>query len=92
MIRSFRSKALAELWSTGSSRRIDARLHKRILLRLDRLDAASAPEEMQLPGFDFHELKGFKPTRYTIHVNGPWCLTFEFQDGDASRVDFEQYH
>ena len=92
MIRSFRSKALAELWSTGSSRRIDARLHKRILLRLDRLDAASAPEEMQLPGFDFHELKGFKPTRYTIHVNGPWCLTFEFEDGDARRVDLEQYH
>ena len=67
-------------------------MHKRILLRLDRLDAASAPEEMQLPGFDFHELRGFKPTRYTIHVNGPWCLTFEFEDGDARRVDLEQYH
>ena len=92
MIRSFRSKALAELWSTGSTRRIDARMHKRILLRLDRLDAATAPEEMRVPGFDFHELKGFKPARYTIHVNGPWCLTFEFKDGDACRVDLEQYH
>jgi proteic killer suppression protein len=27
-----------------------------------------------------------------VHVNGPWCLTFEFADGDAYRVDFEQYH
>ena len=92
MIRSFRSKALADLWSTGSSRRIDQRMHRRILVRLDRLDAASAPQEMQLPGFDFHALKGFKPTRYAIHVNGPWCLTFEFEDGDACRVDWEQYH
>ena len=92
MIRSFRSKALAELWSTGRTRRIDVKLHKRILLRLDRLDAATTPEEMHLPGFDFHALKGFRPTRYTIHVNGPWCLTFEFDDGDAWRVDFEQYH
>jgi proteic killer suppression protein len=92
MIRSFQSKALADLWSTGSSRRIDQRMHRRILVRLDRLDAASAPEEMQLPGFDFHALKGFKPTRYAIHVNGPWCLTFEFEDGDACRVDWEQYH
>jgi proteic killer suppression protein len=25
-------------------------------------------------------------------VNGPWCITFEFEDGDAYRVDFEQYH
>jgi proteic killer suppression protein len=29
--------------------------------------------------------------RYSVHVNGPWCLTFEFEDGDACRVDFEQY-
>lgn len=47
---------------------------------------------MNLPGFDFHPLKGFKPTRYSVHVNGPWCITFEFDHGDAFRVDFEQYH
>jgi proteic killer suppression protein len=27
-----------------------------------------------------------------VHVNGPWCITFEFDTGDACRVDFEQYH
>jgi len=32
------------------------------------------------------------PKRYTIHVNGPWSITFEFDAGDAYRVDFEQYH
>ena len=37
-----------------------------------------------------HSLKGVK--RYTIHVNGPWCITFEFEEGDAYRIDFEQYH
>jgi toxin HigB-1 len=92
MIRSFRSKALAELWSTGRSSKIDLQLHRRILVRLDRLDVAAAPAEMNLPGFDFHALKGHKPTRFTVHVNGPWCLTFEFDDGDACRVDLEQYH
>jgi proteic killer suppression protein len=46
---------------------------------------------MNLPGFDFHALKGLVPTRYTVHVNGPWCITFEFDSGDALRVDFEQY-
>jgi proteic killer suppression protein len=91
MIRSFRSKELAALWS-GKRSRIDVRLHKRILLRLDRLDAAVAVEEMNLPGFDFHALQGFQPTRYTVHVNGPWCLTFAFSGGDAHAVDFEQYH
>jgi len=37
-------------------------------------------------------LRGFKPTRFSVHVNGPWCIAFEFEDGDAYRIDFEQYH
>ena len=68
------------------------RLRILILRRLDRLDAATRSEEMRIPGFDFHPLKGFNPTRYSVHVNGPWCITFEFESGDACRVDFEQYH
>lgn len=92
MIRSFRSKSLADLWEKGRTAKIDVRMHQRILRRLDRLDVAARPEEMNLPGFDFHPLRGFKPTRFSVHVNGPWCITFEFGDGDAFRVDFEQYH
>jgi proteic killer suppression protein len=92
MIKSFKSKPLADLWEHGKAGKIDSRMRERILRRLDRLDAATRPEEMNLPGFDFHPLRGFKPTRYTVHVNGPWCITFEFDNGDAVRVDFEQYH
>ncbi|WP_374308119.1 type II toxin-antitoxin system RelE/ParE family toxin [Methylocella sp.] len=90
MIRSFRNKALADLWA-GKRSRIDVRMQKRVLVRLDALAAASRPEDLNLPGFDFHALHGV-PQRYTMHVNGPWCVTFEFEDGDAWRVDFEQYH
>lgn len=91
MIKSFSNKHLKALWETGKSR-IDAQMHKRILRRLDRLDAAETPEDMDLPGFNFHALRGFNPTRYTVHVNGPWCITFEFHNGDAHVVDYEQYH
>lgn len=83
---------MAALFETGKTGRIDAKMHKRILVRLDRLDIAERPEEMSLPGFDFHALRGFDPTRYTVHVNGPWCITFEFDGKDAVRVDLEQYH
>ena len=92
MIKTFRSKALAELWAKSRTGKIDAKMHKRILVRLDRLNVATAAKQMNLPGFDFHALKGFVPTRYTVHVNGPWCITFEFESEDALRVDFEQYH
>ena len=92
IIKSFRSKALADLWASGKTSKIDQKMHRRLFVRLDMLDAAALPEDMNLPGFDFHALRGFSPTRYTIHVNGPWCITFEFENGDAYRVDFEQYH
>lgn len=92
MIKTFRSKGLAELWEGGVTRLIDRRMHSRIIRRLDRLDAAEKADEMNVPGFAFHRLRGFSPTRYTVHVNGPWCITFEFEDGHAYQVDFEQYH
>ena len=92
MIKTFKNKALDALWSTGKTGKIDAKMHKRILDRLDALDAAKIPADMNLPGYDFHALNGFNPTRCTVHVNGPWCVTFEFDGEDATRVDFEQYH
>jgi proteic killer suppression protein len=92
MIKSFWNRALADLFRTGKSGKIDSRLHRRILLRLDRLDVAEGPDDMNLPGFDFHALRGPRPVRYTVHVNGPWCITFEFEGENAVHVDFVQYH
>jgi proteic killer suppression protein len=92
MIKTFKSKPLAKLWNDGAAAKIDARLAPRILVRLDALDAARVAADLNQPGFDFHALRGFNPTRYTVHVNGPWCVTFEFENGDAYNVDLEQYH
>jgi antitoxin HigA-1 len=67
-------------------------MHKRILIRLNTLDRAVTIEGLNIQGYDFHALRGFKPTRYSIHINGPWCITFEFLNGHPEQVDFEQYH
>ncbi len=91
MIRTFRSRALEILWTTGVSAKIDRRLHARILRRLDQLNAAARPADMNIPGFDFHALRGV-PVRYSVHVNGPWCVTFSWDVADAIAADFEQYH
>ena len=92
MIRSFRHKGLGEFWETGRTSKIDAKLEARIYRRLSALDGAGAPEDLNVPGFNFHMLRGHKPTRYTVHVNGPWCITFAFEGRDAVDVDLEQYH
>ncbi len=92
VIGSFRHKGLAELFATGRTAKVRHDLKRRILRRLDALDAAATLAELDQPGFDCHRLRGFDPPRYTVHVNGPWCITFEWDEHGPERVDLEQYH
>jgi proteic killer suppression protein len=91
VIRTFRHPGLRELFETGRSARVRADLQRRALVRLKVLDEAESPGELNIPGFNFHRLRA-RPVRYSLHVNGPWCVTFEWEDGAALRVDLEQYH
>ena len=91
MIRSFKHKGLAELFEQGRSRRVRQDLQAHCLERLDALDQTQTLQDVNRPGFNFHSLQGL-PRRYSLHVNGPWCITFEWEDNDALRVDLEQYH
>ncbi len=90
MIRSFRSRALKALWAKGDASRIAPELVDRLRRRLDVLNDAPSPASMDVPGFNFHKLRG-KPVRYTVHVNGPWYVTFAWDGEDAIQVDFEDY-
>jgi len=91
VIKSFRHAGLRELFESGKSPRVRHDLQRRALVRLKALDAAALPSDLNVPGFNFHRLQG-RPVRYSVHVNGPWCVTFEWKDGDAVRVMLEQYH
>lgn len=94
MIKTFKNKNLRDLYETGKSAKIDANIQKRLLRRLTDLENATKPEDMNIQGFNFHKLSGQKKgqERYTVHINGPWCVTFGFEGEDALDVDFEQYH
>jgi len=82
---------LRELFETGRSSRVRPDIQRRALVRLKVLDEAADPSDLNVPGFNFHRLQG-RPVRYSVHVNGPWCVTFEWEDGDSVRVNLEQYH
>lgn len=91
MIRNFRHKGLQELAVKGKSAAVPPRLAKRCRVRLVAMLAATDLSQLNLQGFNFHQLRG-KPIRYSIHVNGPWAITFEWEAPYASKVDLEQYH
>ncbi|OGT88329.1 MAG: plasmid maintenance system killer [Gammaproteobacteria bacterium RIFOXYA12_FULL_61_12] len=91
MISSYRYKGLRELAETGRSARVLSDLVARLVRRLDALAAAKTPEALNIPGFDFHGLQGV-PKRYSLRINGPWCLTFGWEGENAMDVDLENYH
>jgi len=49
-------------------------------------------DDMDIPGYRLHALTGSSTGRWSITVNGNWRVTFEFRDGDAYVLDYEDYH
>lgn len=91
MIKNFKNKGLKQLFTKGKSRYIGAEFTEMCTEVLNALDVAEKPVEMDLPGYDFHELKGSRKGTYAVHVNGNMCITFSWDDG-AVNIDFEDYH
>ena len=56
------------------------------------LETATKIEDMDIPGFRLHLLKGQRKGLWSISVSGNWRITFEFQDGNAYVVNYEDYH
>ena len=91
-IRSFEHAGLERFFRTGSKRGIVPAHAARLQLQLSALDAAEVVTELALPGWHLHQLKGDQKGRWAITVRANWRLTFDFADGDAFIVNYEDYH
>lgn len=82
------------LFERGSHAGVQPHHAKRLRLRLQlaALDTAQAVGDMDIPGFGLHPLKGAMANRWSVMVSGNWRLTFEFRDGNAYVLDYEDYH
>lgn len=92
MIKSFRHKGLRTLFVTGSAAGVQPAHAKRLRLQLSALDTALTIDDMDVPGWRLHPLRGESVGRWSITVNGNWRVTFEFRDGNAYVLDYEDYH
>lgn len=90
MIRSFRDKALRRYFETGRPGGLSVQNNARVSRILRALDAATRPEDMNVPGYFFHALRG--APRWSIRVTGNWRITFGWNGLDAIEVDLEDYH
>ncbi|MGY0635268.1 type II toxin-antitoxin system RelE/ParE family toxin [Luteimonas sp. A478] len=92
MIESLRHKGLRKLFETGNASGVQPAHVKRLRMQLAALNTAKTIEDMDIPGFRLHQLKGQMRGRWSVTVNGNWRLTFEFRDGNAYVLDYEDYH
>ena len=92
MITSFRHKGLRRYFESSSLAGIQPAHANRLKMQLAALDTAQVIEDMDIPGFRLHPLKGRERGRWSIWVNGNWRVTFEFENGNAFVLDYEDYH
>ena len=92
MIKSFRHKGLQRFFERGIKSGIQSKQAQRLRLQVAALDTALTIEDMDIPGYRLHKLKGKAKNRWSIWVNGNWRLTFEFRDGDVHILNYEDYH
>lgn len=92
MIKSFKHKGLQAFFESGSLSGIQAQHRQKLRMQLVALDTAAVIEDLDLPGFRLHSLKGNMKGLWSIEVNKNWRLTFEFKSGDVYIVNYEDYH
>ena len=94
LIKSIRHKGLKKFFSSGGSdtRGIISDHEDKLRDQLAALDSATEVSDLEVPGWRLHLLKGRDKGRYSVTVNRNWRLTFEFVNGNAYIVDYEDYH
>lgn len=96
MIKSFKHKGLEKFYASGSTKGIQAKHAKKLRMQLAALDTAHQIEDLDIPGYRLHqlkgELKGDLKGLWSITVNANWRITFEFSEGNVCIVNYEDYH
>lgn len=92
MIKSFKHKGLKLFFEKGICTGIQTKHQHKLRLQLAALQTARCIQDMNLPGYNLHLLKGQRKNYWSITVNGNWRMTFIFENGDAYVVNYEDYH
>jgi proteic killer suppression protein len=92
MIKTFTHKGLEDLFRHGKRAGVQIAHVSKLQRILAQLDWAAAPEDMNLPGWRLHQLKGNLAGHWSVTVNANWRVTFKFDGTDAIVVDYVDYH
>ncbi len=92
MIKSFKHKGLKKFYETGNKSGIKSSHNKKLRIQLTALNTSTCIEDMDLPGFRLHQLKGNRKGFWAIDVSKNWRIVFKFEESNVYVVDYEDYH
>ena len=92
MIVSFSRKGLKRFYISGSKAGIKPEHTEKLKRVLTSLDSAVCPDDMDLPSYVLHELKGERQGTWSVTVRANWRATFRFLGTDVELVNYEDYH
>ena len=94
MIKSFKHKGLEQFFLTGSTKGIQTIHTKKLRIILAVLNKANCLDNLNIPSFRLHKLKGDMQTLWSITVQANWRITFKFDEttNDIYIVDYQDYH
>lgn len=92
MILNFRHRGLRRLYEQDDSRGVNPEHGDKLRNILARLDVAHGPEDMDLPGFRLHPLRGDRSGTWAVTVRANWRVTFRFAGEAVAEVTYEDYH
>jgi proteic killer suppression protein len=92
MIKGFLHKGVERFFTTGSKAGIQPVHAHKLRLQLASLNRARKPEDMGVPGWKLHPLKGKLAGPWALWVDANWRLTFAFEGEDVIFVDYQDYH
>ena len=92
MIKSFKHKGLKKYFELGNASGIQNSHARKLKMQLSAIGTALVIEDIDLPCYQLHPLKGNREGIWSISVNGNWRVTFEFSDGNATILNYEDYH
>ncbi|MES2731241.1 MAG: type II toxin-antitoxin system RelE/ParE family toxin [Bacteroidota bacterium] len=94
MIVSFKHKGLEQFFLKGDASKLPATQLGKIRLILATLHAAETIDDIRVPGFDLHPLKGDLKSFWSVKVNGNYRIIFQFQQAKIEVIDvnYLDYH
>lgn len=92
MLETFKHKGLEVFFTEDDRRLLSPRQVGRIKRILDLLNDAAKVEELNIPGYELHPLKGDRKGEWSMKVSGNWRIVFCFEEGNAFDVNLEDYH